>query len=82
MVIGGMRLLHRRFTITNGLILLAVLSLVLSVVKSEEGKKKEEEYDYKPPGYPGSDTSTGENILKLIQIEIFYEYFGYIITNQ
>ena len=63
MVIGGMRLLHRRVTTTNGLIVLAVLSLTLSVVKSEEGKKKEDEYDYKPPGYPGSDTSKGEKHL-------------------
>ena len=61
MVIGGMRL-HRRIT-TNGLIVLAILSVALSVVKSEEGKKKEGEYDYKPPGYPGSDTSKGEKHL-------------------
>ena len=66
MVIGGMRLLHRRIITTkNGLIVLAILSVVLSVVKSEEGKKKEDEYDYKPPGYPGSDTSTGEKYLEI-----------------
>ena len=57
-MVRGMRLSTRGIT-ANGLIGLAILCIALSVVKCEEVKKKEHEYDYKPPGYPGSDTSKG-----------------------
>lgn len=42
---------------SNGLIFLTILSITISVVQCEEAKKKEDEYDYKPPGYPGTDTN-------------------------
>ena len=53
--------LYRNNNVTNGLVIgLAILTIALSsVVKCEEAKKKEDEYDYKPPGYPGSDTNKG-----------------------
>ena len=48
---------HEKFLLT-----LAIL-LSLSFLKANAGgdskPPKEEEYDYKPPGYPGSATNTG-----------------------
>ena len=47
---------HEKFLLT-----LAIL-LSLSFLKANAGgdsKPKEEEYDYKTPGYPGSATNTG-----------------------
>ena len=56
-MVSGMRL--NKYIVSNGLIFLTLLSITLSVVKCEEAKKKEGGYDYKPPGYPGSDTNKG-----------------------
>lgn len=55
-MVGGMRV--NRNILTNGLAIIVILSLSLSVSRCEEAKKpNEEEYDYKPPGYPGSGTN-------------------------
>jgi len=57
-MVSGMRVNRFIFT-TNGLVVTLVLfSIAFSVTNGEEPKKpKEEEYDYKPPGYPGSATN-------------------------
>jgi len=48
-----------RHNVANGfIIILAILSITFSRTNSEEAKKpKAEEYDVKPPGYPGSGTN-------------------------
>lgn len=57
-MVSGMRV-NRIILTTNGLVVvLAILSITFSVTNCEEPKKpKEEEYDYKPAGYPGSGTN-------------------------
>ena len=58
-MVSGMRV--NRNILTNGLAIILVLSLSFSVSRCEEAKKpNEEEYDYKPPGYPGSGTNQGK----------------------
>ena len=61
-MVSGMRGNRFIFT-TNGLVVTLVLfSIAFSVTNGEEPKKpKEEEYDYKPPGYPGSATNQGKS---------------------
>ena len=67
----GMKL--NKSIITNGLIILTILSLSLRNVKCDEANKKEEDYGAKQSGYPGSQTNTGK---KLIIIRITHEIYS------
>ena len=73
-MVSGMRL--NRNIITNGLIIFTILTIALlpSVVKSEE-----EKYDYKPSGYPGSETNKGTTYI-IIQCTLF-EYISIYNVN-
>ena len=54
---------HEKFLI----VFTIFLSLSFLETNSEEAPKhKEEEYDYKPPGYPGSATNTGIELLLIL----------------
>ena len=74
-MVSGMRL--NRNIITNGLIILTILSITLSVVNCEEVKKKEEVYDYKPSGYPGSETNKGT--AHIIKQNTSFKYISIIL---
>ena len=58
---------HERFLLS----FIILLSLNFLETNSEGAPKpKEEEYDYKPPGYPGSATNTG----------ISFKYYPFIVV--
>ena len=71
-MVSGMRV-NRSILTTNGLVvILAILSISFSVINCEEPKKpKEEEYDYKPPGYPGSGTNQGKFIICTMLVLVY-----------
>ena len=64
---SGMRVNRRN--VGNGfIIILAILSITFSRTNSEEVKKpKADEYDVKPPGYPGSGTNQGKICMNLVR---------------